>query len=80
VGAAVAAAFLTLSALFDVLSFPHATYIFLYTAGLVAVVIAAREEKAPDSPTVAPVAHENGRVRPASPGRRRSARPMRTAR
>jgi O-antigen ligase/polysaccharide polymerase Wzy-like membrane protein len=41
-GAAASAAFLTLSALFDVLSFPHPTYIFLYTAGLVAVVVAQR--------------------------------------
>jgi hypothetical protein len=80
VGAAVAAAFLTLSALFDVLSFPHATYIFLYTAGLVAVVIAPREEKSPDAPPVAPAAHENGRVRPAPRGRRLSAYPMRSAR
>jgi hypothetical protein len=31
------------SFLFDVLAFPHATYIFLYTAGLVAVVVKHRE-------------------------------------
>jgi hypothetical protein len=80
VGAAVAAAFLTLSTLFDVLSFPHATLIFLYTAGLVAAVIAPREEKAADTQTVAPAAHEEGRVRRA-PGRRRlSAHPARSAR
>lgn len=76
VGAAAAAGFLTLSALFDILSFPHATLIFLYTAGLVAVVIAPREEKeAPDTPTVAPAAHEEGRVHRAPTGRRRSATP-----
>jgi hypothetical protein len=63
VGAAAAAAFLTLSALFDILSFPHATYIFLYTAGLVAVVIAPGEEKAADTPTVSRAAHEEGRIR-----------------
>jgi hypothetical protein len=80
VGAAVAAAFLTLSTLFDVLSFPHATLIFLYTAGLVAAVIAPREEKAADTPPVGPAAHEEGRVRRA-PGRRRlSAHPARSAR
>ena len=45
VGAASATAFLTLSTLFDVLSFPHATYVFLYTAGLVAAVIAPRGGK-----------------------------------
>lgn len=38
-GAAAAVSFLVVSMLFDVLSFPHATYIFLYMAGLVAVVI-----------------------------------------
>jgi O-antigen ligase len=38
VGAAAAVAFLVASTLFDVLSFPHDTYVFLYMAGLVAVV------------------------------------------
>jgi O-antigen ligase len=38
-GAAAAVAFLVVSGLFDVLSFPHPTYIFLYMAGLTAVVI-----------------------------------------
>lgn len=83
IGAAAAAAFLTLSALFDILSFPHATYIFLYTAGLVAVVVAPREEEEDEEeeaeePPVAQVPHEEGRVR-ASAGRRgRSARPARS--
>jgi hypothetical protein len=76
VGAATAAAFLALSALFDELSFPHATYIFLYTAGLVAVVIAPHEEKkAPDGPTAQPAAHGDGQVRRARPARRPSAHP-----
>ena len=44
VGAAAAAAFLVVSTLYDVLSFPHATYIFLYTAGLVAVVLPWRRD------------------------------------
>jgi O-antigen ligase len=82
IGASAAAAFLTLSALFDILSFPHATYIFLYTAGLVAVVVAPREEdeeEEAEEPPVAQVPHEEGRVRRASAGRgRRSARPARS--
>jgi hypothetical protein len=74
VGAAAAAAFLVLAALFDVLSFPHATLIFLYTAGLVAVVIVPREEeKVDDTPAVVPAPHEERRVRRVSAGRRQSA-------
>lgn len=80
VGAAAAAAFLTLSTLFDVLSFPHATYIFLLMAGLTAVVVAPREEKAADTPSVARAAHEEGRLRRAFAGRRPSAYPARSAR
>ena len=82
VGAAAAAAFLTLSALFDVLSFPHPTYIFLYTAGLVAVVIAPREERRRPHGARRPLrlAHEEGRVRRARPARRPAAHPARTAR
>jgi hypothetical protein len=38
-GAASAAGFLAVSTLFDVLAFPHPTYIFFYMAGLVAVAI-----------------------------------------
>ena len=72
VGAAVAAAFLVLSALFDVLSFPHPTYIFLYTAGLVAVVIAQGEEKPDTEPSLAGAGHEERRVRRASSGQRLS--------
>jgi hypothetical protein len=41
-GAASAMSFLTVSLLFDVLAFPHATYIFLYMAGLTAVVVTQR--------------------------------------
>jgi hypothetical protein len=43
-GAAAAVSFMVVSALFDVLSFPHATYIFLYMAGMVAVVTARAPE------------------------------------
>jgi hypothetical protein len=39
IGAAAAVSFLVVSVLFDVLSFPHPTYIFMLMAGLVAVVI-----------------------------------------
>jgi hypothetical protein len=44
-GAAAAVAFASVSTLFDVLSFPHATYIFLYLAGLVAVVARPGRER-----------------------------------
>jgi O-antigen ligase len=53
VGAAAAVAFIVVSALFDVLSFPHAPYIFLYLAGFVAVIIERRPEPVeaePDEP------------------------------
>ena len=39
IGAGAAVAFLVGSTFYDVMSFPHATYIFLYLAGLVAVVL-----------------------------------------
>jgi len=42
IGAAAAVPFVVASALFDVLSFPHATYIFLYLAGLTSVIVARR--------------------------------------
>lgn len=45
-GAASAISFLTVSMLFDVLAFPHATYIFLCSAGLTAVVIKQRGDVA----------------------------------
>jgi hypothetical protein len=39
IGTAAAVSFLVVSALFDVLAFPHDVYIFLYMAGLVSVVV-----------------------------------------
>jgi hypothetical protein len=45
VGAAGGVCFLVVSTLYDVLSFPHATYIFLYIAGLVSVAVARPGEK-----------------------------------
>jgi O-antigen ligase len=47
IGAAVAVAFIVASTLFDILSFPHATYIFLYMAGLVAVVVGGASDASP---------------------------------
>lgn len=44
-GAAGAVCFVVVSALFDVLAYPHVTYIFLYIAGLTAVVV-----RRPDAP------------------------------
>jgi hypothetical protein len=48
VGAAAGACFLVVSTLYDVLAFPHATYIFLYIAGLVSVAIAGPGDKRRD--------------------------------
>ena len=45
VGAAIAVAFFMFATMFDVLSFPHVPYVFLYMAGLVAVVIIERREE-----------------------------------
>ena len=39
IGAATAVCFIVVSTLFDVLAYPHVTYIFLYVAGLTAVVV-----------------------------------------
>jgi hypothetical protein len=61
VGAAVAVCFLTVATLFDLLGYPHAVYIFLYMAGLVAVVVGREREPEPEPPRGDP-AHE-GRVR-----------------
>ncbi|MGZ5335937.1 MAG: O-antigen ligase family protein [Solirubrobacterales bacterium] len=44
VGAAIAVVFFVLALMFDVLSFPHVPYVFLYMTGLVAVVILERRE------------------------------------
>ena len=65
IGAAVAVCFIVVSTLFDVLSFPHATYIFLYMAGLTTVVI-GRERGRP--PSAEPTrAQEPIRAGPAPP-------------
>ena len=45
IGAAIAVAFFMFATMFDVLSFPHVPYVFLYMAGLVAVVIIERREE-----------------------------------
>ena len=53
IGAASAMAFLTVSTLFDAMSFPHAPYIFLCMAGLVAVIVA----RADDTRATGPMTH-----------------------
>jgi hypothetical protein len=60
-----------------VLSFPHATYIFLFTAGVVSVVIAPRREEEGEKAKTAHVGeHEEGRVRRRFRGRRLSLHPV----
>jgi hypothetical protein len=51
VGAAAAVCFVVVSSLFDVLGYPHVTYIFLYIAGLVAVVVAPAPPPQPPRPS-----------------------------
>ncbi len=58
IGAAIGVAFIVLATLFDILSFPHAPYIFLYMTGLVAVMIARPARTDEREPVVPPV---NGR-------------------
>jgi hypothetical protein len=50
-GAAAAVSFIVVSTLYDALEFPHAPYLFLCMAGLVAV-LASHNEEAADSETV----------------------------
>ena len=51
IGAACAVAFLVVSFLFDVMSFPHAGYIFLYVAALTTIALkAAPEDEMPADP------------------------------
>jgi putative inorganic carbon (hco3(-)) transporter len=49
IGTAAAVCFLVVSTLYDVLAFPHAPYVFLYMAGLVAVAV-GRRPAAPSRP------------------------------
>ena len=75
-GAAAAVCFLVVSMLFDVLSFPHAPYIFLYLAGFVAVVVGRDAERAVARPVGDPegrLHHARAHAAPA-PVRRRAAR------
>jgi hypothetical protein len=70
VGASAAAGFLTVTVLFDVLSFPHATYIFLFTAAIVACVAGKPEPEPERAPRRRPrhrqtaPRHASSRVRP----------------
>jgi hypothetical protein len=76
-GISAAVCFLVLAVLFDELGFPHGTYVFLYIAGLVAVVTApGAEHEEPPPDRRARVAHER-RSRPHTSigaGRERMAR------
>jgi hypothetical protein len=54
IGAAAAAAFLVVCTLFDVLGFPHATYIFLYMAGLVSVIVGREAPSDPEPEALPP--------------------------
>jgi hypothetical protein len=58
IGAAAAVCFLTVSSLFDVLGYPHVTYIFLYIAGLVAAIV---QRPPPRQPVKPPSEHEGRR-------------------
>jgi hypothetical protein len=69
IGAAVAVSFLVDATLFDVMSFPHAPYIFLYVSGLLAVAVRAFEER--PEPEERRVAHLPARTH--GPARRSSA-------
>jgi O-antigen ligase len=53
IGASMAVGFLVLATLFDELSFPHGVYIFLYMAGLIAVVVERPRRRAEPAPAVA---------------------------
>jgi hypothetical protein len=77
VGAAAAVAFAVASTLFDVMSFPHVPYIFLYLAGFVAVVArpGSAEERSAEKSTTHPHHSANAtnasaraRTRPVLPG------------
>jgi len=68
VGAAAAVSFLVVSMLFDVLSFPHPTYVFMLMAGLVTVIV-AKQPPAPEPSSD----HHARRRRPRFDSRRTSA-------
>jgi hypothetical protein len=77
IGAAAAVSFIVVSTLFDVMSFPHVPYIFLYLAGFVAVVakagsrrdpIADARARQPHQTANAATASESARKRPLLPG------------
>ena len=67
IGAAIAVAFFVLALLFDVLSFPHVPYVFLYMTGLVAVVHRGARSGARRTGAPLPVAPSAIRREPARP-------------
>jgi hypothetical protein len=64
IGAAAAMGFLVSATLYDLMSFPHGTYIFLYIAGLTAVVVNPRRRRAPAAAVASPPPHVGRRHRP----------------
>jgi hypothetical protein len=69
IGAAAGVCFVVVSTLFDVLAYPHVTYIFLYIAGLTAVVA----QRPPVAPAPPPGPGHAGRRH--APARKSAARP-----
>ena len=69
IGAAAAVSFLVVSVLFDVLSFPHPTYVFMLMAGLVTVVI-YQPPQATERPAARPDKHRVRRSRRVRTSRR----------
>jgi O-antigen ligase len=65
IGAASAVCFLVGSTLFDVLGYPHVTYVFLYIAGLTAAVVPRAPARAASRAPAGPAARRQGPRKPA---------------
>jgi hypothetical protein len=76
IGAAAAVGFFVSATLYDILAFPHGTYIFLYIAGLVAVVVAPARRPASAGAEAEPHARER-RPRPRTVSGHAGAHPRR---
>jgi hypothetical protein len=63
--AAAAVCFIVVSTLFDVMSFPHVPYIFLWTAALLAVIVGQPQERAAPEPVPEPRAEPVRELEPA---------------
>jgi O-antigen ligase len=75
VAAAAAVAFLVLSALFDVMSFPHGPYILMVLFGLLAVTVDAEEPQALGASRLPPSRHAAPVLPVSDPGRGRESLP-----